>query len=270
MDWWSVVLGSISGGLAALIAELLIARRFGRRVVYIIVLAIAFIAVHTASRQFILPEVHEWWYARELDHYLRQNTFYRLVIDDHPELRGPLKKAIVDSVRHRKTTTKTLNEMREVLGPLFPKYVPKASDGAVVQFTATMVEVLEELSAYEPNVCFRFLFPQVEGPVDTTEYLHAAVLANLMDAMSNVIENGLRDPQRAPDMDTVQPLIEKFNRRLVAKHGDDVAVLAAIGDPTVDRRKVCSMVVAVYTEALILDDPERGLLLRGLFSQASS
>jgi hypothetical protein len=84
----------------------------------------------------------------------------------------------------------------------------------------------------------------------------------MMLAMQAVIRAARESPQPPPG--AVDRELGDVVARLVALHGRDVEVLDQLDSPSVDRRKVCRMALALYEESIARRD---GRLARAIFSQ---
>lgn len=204
-----------------------------------------------------MPAVRHWQNERRVDELLRTDSFFSTVVADQPEVRGPLRAALVEAYDSGRAEDALLFA-HTVLGPLYPAYLARGSDAAAVGFARSMVANLVALSAQGTDDCYRALFPRVDGPPQRT-----AREANdrMADAMRQLVASARESVQaRPPRPEALTPVYASLR----ARHGSQLALVQNPEAADVDRRLVCAVFTDLYQEVLRLPEPEAAGALRHL------
>lgn len=273
--WSSILLAGACGALAALIAGLIVRDPKNKPGRYAIILALLFIVLTSAGRTYILPEIRAWEARREASKFLEQNRIFSLLALRHPEIREQVTTMLVGLARRGASAEEARAEGeawgRKLVGPYFEQYAPRASGESLVRFLLVTVNILEQLGAREDHACYYWLFG---GQAPPGLFLSATIpqgdQMRMLEAMADVVESSISDPQGPPDPKRAEALIKALIARLVARHGQDfLASLALLEQPTapnVDRKAVCHATTELYRAALASPKGERELLIRSLFN----
>ena len=140
------------------------------------------------------------------------------------------------------------------------RYIPHASDEAVIQYVRAMALEIEELAEKNPEVCYRFLFPDRYGSTDVTQYINAETQRVDLAALAEVIRTAAEQPQPVPNGETGDALLKKLMNNFYASQGDDAYLLQDPFAPGVDKKKVSKLIASLYREALNLPQEESGLV----------
>ena len=158
---------------------------------------------------------------------------------------------------------------RNLVGPYFEGYATEASGDALVGFVQVTVGILEHLEQREDDACYYWMFGGAPPPdFAMASVLSTGVQAEMLDAMADVVESAIHDPQPPPDTHQSRSLMEAFVAQLMREQGPSFAVSLALLQepwaPGVDRKEVCRAATAFYRTALSVPDSAR--LVRVLFN----
>jgi hypothetical protein len=262
MNWISlgagVLIGTISGILAVLLARMLTSNR---RISTIVFLS-SFILFGFVSKQFLGPLIYTWKVGRDVERSLFEVTAFQDIAKYDPQVYRKIKAELVDSIRDGESREQAVGRARQAVGSLVMKYIPHASDEAVMRYVGAMALEIEELAEKDPEVCYQFLFPARFGSADVTRYIKADTQRTDLAALAEVVRTAAEQPQPVPDGKAGEALLKKLMDNFHASQGADALLLGDPFAPGVDKKKVSKLVASLYREALNLPQEESGLLLR--------
>jgi hypothetical protein len=230
-----------------------------------IALFVTFVALFSAGNATLMPHARAWKQERAVEALLADEPLFAAVLEDQPDLREPLRAALLRAYREGQAG-EAVQVGQRLLSPRLWKYVPRASDAAAVRVGRALVASLEGLQERDPEQCYRFLFPGVAGPprgaaADEDDRL----LAALREAVATA-----RDGSAEPlDRKAAAKQLEAVFHHLRGEHGVDVDVLSKPQAPSVDRSRVCAVTIALYSELVALPPPAAGQTLRHVLGPAA-
>ncbi len=193
---------------------------------------------------------------------LQRLPTYQEIKDSDPQAYETITAIVHDGVRKGQTGYMIASRIQPVIMEVFDKYLPHASDDAIVAFATHFVRRIMELTQISPDLCYQYLFPQEYGLPDQDD----KTLQEASAAMAAVIRTATHNPQPSPDASQSEALLESVRITLHKEYGDDLFLLANPLGESVDKKKVCTMMVAMYEEVLKMPKKESGMVLRYLLS----
>ena len=164
-------------------------------------------------------------------------------------------------LRRGETPQQATGELRGWLADLINQRLMRAPDAAVGNYIRVSVSAMQALGQRDPRLCFRFLYPQVNGGVNLTKTLSPTLNAQEAAAMEQLLLSS-----RGGDLPVDQPQAQQDLQRIVAalykKWGDKLQQLNMPADTAVDRSSMCAMSVDLYSAILALPDKQAANLLR--------
>ena len=263
MNWTSIVLAAISGGLAGLIAMLVAGSPKERGGAYAGVFVVAFLVLNFISRQYILPRIE----ANSAESQLLEipafvaikkydsKTFYSLL--------GELKQGLKDG----KSEIELIAIIRGQMTAIVASRLPTASDEAVVAYIKVMITELHELNQAGGDLCYRYLFPTAATPFDPRQNLSKETQQADLAALADVIRTSATDPQPKPPEDLVAPKLQPIVAELNGQYGSDLQMLQNPAAPGVDKTKICAISTSLYEKILRLPASDSGKVLRYMMSK---
>ncbi len=267
MNWISIGLAALSGALAAMIASLFVRNPKEKRATYAVVLVVSLVGLLGLSREFIFPDLNAWNQARKAESALLEIPAYQAIKQYYPKTYESLLSDFQGSLRKGVDESQIIGLVRGHMVGLVLKRLPHASDEAVASYMNVMLTEIQELSSQGGDLCYRFLFPQQSAPLDGRQYLSKQTREADLAALDQVIRTSAESPQTIPLEVEVMPKLEPIFVELANEYGNDIEMLQNPAAPNVDRAKVCSMSVGLYSRILKLPKNESGKILRFLLSQ---
>lgn len=266
MNWMEIGLAAASGGLAALIAGLVLRKWREKKGVYVVVFVLLFAVLSGLSKIFLLPILNLPTQMAETEKAFQTIPAYQALKKYDPavyaammeEIRGSLKKGVKQDVL-------TL-QLRAKLGKLLEKRLPQASDAALTQYVGVMAQEIRALTKQSPDLCFKFMFPEKYGVVDARKHLTKELIDADFLALSEVIKTSAESPQPIPSEAEIKDDLLAAFTALQKRHGNAAQVLQALDGPSVDKLVACNVVTDMYGEVLRMPPARSARLLRYLLA----
>jgi hypothetical protein len=193
--------------------------------------------------------------------YLAQTPGYRVLQTQEPALWQLLVQELQHRLRRGETPQQAAGELRGWLADVINQRLMRAPDSAVVNYIRVSVSAMQALGQRDPQLCFRFLYPQVSGGVNLVNTLSPSLNAQDAAAMEQLLL-----ASRGAEVPVDQPQAQRDLQRIVAtlykKWGDKLQQLNMPADTAVDRSSMCAMSVDLYSAILALPDKQAANLLR--------
>lgn len=263
MDWLELVIWVLCGALAGLVASLLVRNSKERRAAFVAAMVVSFALLVTLSEIWLLPYLKGRRLSEQVERTLQQIPAYEEIKKADPDLYQKIVAIFVEAERKGEPQAVAAVRARAVIEEIIKKYLPRASDDAVVDYARVMVRELESLKGEE---CYALLFPQRRGQVDLGEFLDPKTQEDDLRALAAVIRSATQNPQAPPDEKELKPIQAAFFKELSARRGEELSILRHMDDPKVDKEKACRLIVDVYKEIVGMEKREASLLLRQMLS----
>jgi len=202
----------------------------------------------------------------EVEKTLLEIPVYRTIQRYDPETYTKIVEAMRTSIKRGDSRSKFITLTRIQISKLMVRYLPYASDDAIIEFTKAIIAEMNHLGIKSGNLCYAYLFPQESNPIDISRYLSKELQQARLISLDKVIETGATNPQILPPEDQVLPDLDKVIDELFKKYGNDVSLLEHLESPHIDKAKVCTLSSALYEETLKLPRKEGVNLLRYLYA----
>lgn len=196
---------------------------------------------------------------------LSQTPGYRVLQQQEPALWQLLVQELMHKTRAGESPQQAIGGLRGWLADVINQRLMRASDKAVVNYIDVSVQEMQALNQRDPQLCFRYLYPQVSGGVNVENTLSAEL--NQLDAQA--MEQLLLDSTGAEqpmDKVTAQRDLQNIVAHLYKKWGDKLQQLNMPADTAVDRSSMCMMSIDLYSAILALPDKQAANLLRRMIA----
>jgi hypothetical protein len=265
MNGMSLAVAVITGILGGLVGGLVSRGRDGRARVAILTVCVAVAAV--LGNQFLAPRVVAWQEMRTAERGLLDVEIYRVLKQHEPatydKILAEYQRGLAGDRKPGEFTTVVMNDVSVVSS----RRLATASQESLLALIRDMLGNLRRLSTHE-DACFRYLFPNVAGPADVGNLFDEAAQERSLALLADVIRSSAENPAAAPDPAEAQRKMAPVLKELYAEFGEDTQLLAQVGVPGVDRRKVCAVTIALYDKVLELPPADAAMVLRMMVTAA--
>jgi len=266
MDWIEIVVIVMAGVIPAVAAYLTSKRLKKGRIVPIVVFILFFVGLGALVKQSVIPAIHVWKSQREIDQSLSQISAYQYIAKYDSKAYQQIRSEILDSIKKGEGQGQATARGRKVVAAFVSKYIPRASDEAVIRYMNAMVQEIEELANKDPEICYRFLFPERYETPDIPQNLKPDTQRADLAALADVIRTATEQPQPEPDQKKSGESLKRVMNAFHQTHGDEALLLKDPFAPGIDKGKVCSLIASFYKEVLNLPKEEGGMVLRYMLS----
>ena len=267
MNYMHLIVGATAGALAAVIAHLVAGSAQENRNKYVGTFVVSFAILFALSNAFVYPPLNTWYQVRNAEAEFLGSPAYRALKQHDRATYDKLMADFRQAVKEDKGREATVAAVREHVVRAVQSRLPTASNESVADYMKVMLAEMKELDEQGGDLCYRFLFPQVSGPIDPVQYFSKQTQKADLEALAEVIRTSAENPQPVPPESVVMPQLETIFIDLANDHGQDIAMLQNPVAPNVDRRKICRMTQNMYTKILQLPVEESGQMLRYLLGQ---
>ncbi|HBZ16001.1 MAG TPA: hypothetical protein DEO73_09595 [Pantoea sp.] len=190
---------------------------------------------------------------------------YRLLKIQEPALWQLLNRELLHKRLEGVPADQALGDMRGWLMDLVNQRLTRAPDTAILNYVRVSVEEMQALQQQEPQRCFRFLYPQVNGGVNLQQVLSPELNQRDAQALETLLQQSTGQEQPL-DQAAAQRDLQSVVEKLYGKWGDRLQQLNMPADTAVDRDAMCAMSIDLYNGILALPDKQAANLLRKMVS----
>ncbi len=203
--------------------------------------------------------------AQEVTTQLSLAPGYRLLKTQEPALWQLLHRELLHKRMEGVPAEQALGEMRGWLMDLVNQRMARADDETLVNYLRVSVEEMQALQQPEPQRCFRFLYPQVNGGINLQQVLSPELNQRDAQALDQLLQQSTGNDMPI-DQALAQRDLQSIVEKLYGKWGDKLQQLNMPADTAVDRSAMCAMSIDLYSGILALPAKQAANLLRKMVS----
>jgi len=257
MHW--IVVVALSGALSAAVAHLIVRNKRERIVLGVAVSVVLFISLISSTKGL----VDRW----EVNTQMNDIPFYKTLSASDPATYQRVKGILLDGVRSGEPTEKTALRIADGLQEILPRYMPRASDDAVVAFATVMIHDLEELDRTNGDACYSFLYPHKYADAGLAAKYHGGNSEEKeLDVLFQVVESAVKHPQPEPSPEASNKLLKPIQANLYQKYGRGLLLFQGVARDSAERKKVCDISLDMFQQIAALPKADASMVLRSLLS----
>lgn len=266
MNWIGVLIGAGSAALAAVLAMVFVSRE--KALVRGAVFAVLLVVLLVSSQLHVTPRVTAWAAGNSAMAQLESTPTFGAIKQHHPEVFARIKASVEAAARSGAKGEALGGAARQHVMKLVEKQLPHASDESVAAYLKVTMGIAATLQQKDPALCFAMFHPQgTEGLVDMLKIVSPEQKKADLDALADVIRTAATAPQPVPTEAEVVQDLQQAASTLVARHGQDVAMLQNPTAQGVNKSKVCAMTIEMGNGILAMPPQRSGKLWRHLAAQ---
>ncbi|EXU74775.1 hypothetical protein ABW286_03205 [Erwinia papayae] len=239
-------------GIAALLILILLHKRKKISTTLAVWLAIVLIAV--SSTYYVAVRVpHQQHEARlnAAEHYFINLPLYRTLKVQQPSLYQKLHQQYLSAVATGESEAQALEHLRPMLADLLSQRISYASNEALYRYMQVSLEQMKALRQQNSELCFKFLFPQVSGGINTTESLPVELRKKEGEALDYFLQQSFGAEHTGNALQGREDL-GNIVRSLYGRWGSDLQLINAPAETGADKTKLCEMTIDLYQSVLAL------------------
>lgn len=186
---------------------------------------------------------------------------WRTIKVQQPALYQQLQQQFSTAIRQGLSEPHALEQLRPALSDLLNQRISYASDLQLHRVMQISLEEMKALRQKSAELCYRFLFPQINGGVDTSEVLSPALREREMIALDGLLAES-RGAKQPLDVARSRTDLQTLVRALYGKWGSDLQALNAPAEAGVSKGKLCDMTIDLYQSVLALPVNQSAGVLR--------
>jgi hypothetical protein len=237
------------------------------RVVMVVVGAAALLGMSYVVKTYVLPRFGVEAQLERAEADLVAIPAFQLIRQHDRATYDGFMNDLKAGIRAGKSHDQVVLELKPRMEQFVIKRLPIASDKAVTQYVAVMAKELRFLTSKDPDLCFKFLFPQQYGPINIQQHVPQELIDADLAALAALVKSSAEAPQAIPTQADVGDDLAAAFAPLQQKHGDKLAVLDNPTDPSVDKAEACGIFGDLYETILTLPEQRSSRVLRFMFSQ---
>lgn len=228
---WLSKRGSLSKGMAVLLAFVLL---FAGNFYYF---------------GFVAPQQQQEARLAAAEQRLATLPVYRTIKEQQPA--HTLDQEFIGALREGNSEQQALERLRPMLSDLLNQRISYAGDRQLHDYMAVALEEMKVIRQKDTALCFKYLFPQVEGGVNTTEILPKALIDKEMASIDDFLLHS-HGAQQQVDAAKGRADLQTIVRSLYGKWGSDLQTLNSPAEAGSDKGKLCDMTIDLYQSVLAL------------------
>lgn len=270
MNWNEVMVWGISGVVLAVLISFL--RKKGKigRLPGIILFLVLIIGGNILWNAVIKPRVMGESEEQKIDQALAELPLYGTIKAQEPALYAQIRSNILKMKKDGKPQQEAIDTVKPMVSELLSKRIVHAPDAAVNAAMQVNLEEMQTLLARKDGTCFKFLYPQVSGGVNTAEVLPPALFSKDLSTMNDLLL--ATGPQQsefpaAVSTEKVVLMMAPVRQALGNMYGDQLQMFSDLTKPDVDREKVCEISISLYSGILALQPADSAAILRQMLGK---
>ena len=271
MDWNSIGLsalaGALAGGIGTAIAFALTKDRKKAGILATVLTVVLFSVFRVLANDYLKPLVSPLDADALFAEVSQEFTLLDRLESFDPAFHRDLKVDFSLALERGESPEQAGNALGARAAEYALKLLPKASDQTVADYSVMVNDSLDALIGRDTDLCFRFLFPHVDGAIDPTRFLPESLVRHQLSLFAQTVET--YDPERpAPTAEQFQALFNPVVQSLVEQHGQAAVVaLSAPEAPDIDRAQTCLIVRELYGKITALPENDAVTVYRALYAQ---
>ncbi|MDA5494964.1 DNA gyrase [Yersinia intermedia] len=267
MNWTEVMVSAGVGVVLFGITTILRNRNKLNKISAILLVIIPIVVGNIIYYQYINPNGLRNGDRARIEDSFENVPVLQTIKQQDPVLYTQLINNFVNSIKSGHSEQQLIDEMKQTIAELTVKRIQRAPDENVITY---MQVILEELRYYQEHnrsemLCFKALFPQVSGGVNSTKVLPTELLMRDLEAINLLFKASTGEFVKPTDQEHESKL-KAIVQRMEQQYGNDLQMFVNPAAPDADREKICDMSIDMYTQILTLSPKDAGAILRSMLA----
>ncbi len=200
---------------------------------------------------------------------LRAVATYVAVEKAEPEVFSKIADMFTDAAIKGLPEGPVTSKIRGMIATLIEKYLPRASDEALIEMVNVLIEEMRAIRKVDPIACHHFLFPDPDKPISLGLYLNKNLQKRDLKASEMVIISGMKRQNPKLSEEEMTPLYEEVIQRIVDQYGVEIVEKLEKLESEENKNDTCKVVEIMYVKALEMPREKALKMFRGMFSEGS-
>lgn len=261
----AVIVSSVTAVVWLALIVVLVKRRKMGKTAALLLLLLPLLAGNLYYYRWVAPQQQQTARLAAAQQKLATMPVWGTVKIQQPALYRQASEELQRSLQNGVAEQQAFDRLRPLAADLLNQRINAAADEDLIRYMQVSLEQMKLLRQKNPDLCFRFLFPQIRGGVNIGEVLPRSAVDKEMQAMDTLLKNS-RGAERATDIQRGRSRMQSVVRKLYDRWGIDLQNLNAPAEPGVDESKLCDMTIDLYQSVLALTDKDSASVLRIMIS----
>ena len=270
MNWTEVMVWGISGAVVGSLIAALHKKGKIDRVPAVLLFLVLIIGGNILWGGVIKPRLAGNSEEQKIDQALAALPLYNTIKSQEPALYDQIRSNILNMRKEGKSQQDAIDTVKPMVSVLLSQRITHAPDANVNDAMQVNLEEMQTLQARKDGSCFKFLYPQVSGGVNTAQVLPPALFQKDLNTMNDLLlatgsgQTVLPEPVSA---EKVVQMMAPVREALASMYGEQLQMFSDLTKPDVDREKVCEISVSLYSGILALPPADSAAILRQMLGQ---
>lgn len=265
MDGISIAIAAVAGGLAAIIATLLVRNKGENKLTYGITFLLLFVGMRTLGQSYVYPKIYVLTSFKEVEASLLEHSVFQAMKQQEAGTYHSMLLEIKAAMKKGADQSSYMAIGRKHMMEVFKRRLPLASDESLAAYSDVMLQEMQELKAKGGEICHKVLFEQ-NTEINGLKYFSKATVDADLRAMADIINSKGQYISYALDEDSISRKLEPLFMDLAQEYGPDVMMLQNPNGKDVNKAKLCDMSIKLYSKINRLPLVERSGFLRNMWA----
>lgn len=272
MNWNDVIVAAVVAAILGGVLQALYKKGKIGRTPAIIIFLVVILGGNFLYEGVIKPRLTGDDQTQEIDQALSALPIYSTIKAQEPGLYSQIRSNILRLKKEGKTQQEAIDTVKPMVSDLLSSRMNTAPDANVIAAMEVSLEEMEALQARNDGSCFKFLYPHINGGVNTAQVLPAELFKKDLDTMNALLlasGSGQTAQPTAVSGEKAKILMAPVRQALQDKYGDQLKIFNDLSAANVDHAKVCEISITLYKGILAMPPQDSAAVLRLMLGKPS-
>ncbi|WP_459176149.1 hypothetical protein [Ewingella americana] len=265
MNWNDVIIAAVVAVILGGVLKALYKKGKIGRTPAIIIFLVVILGGNFLYEGVIKPRLAGDDQTQDIDQALSALPIYSTIKAQEPALYSQIRGNILRLKKEGKSQQEAIDTVKPMVSDLLSERMNTAPDASVIAAMQVSLEEMQALQARNDGSCFKFLYPQISGGVNTAQVLPPELFKKDLDTMNDLLlasGSGQTAQPTAVSGEKAKVLMAPVRQALQDKYGDQLNVFNDLSAANVDRAKICEISLSLYSGILALPEQDSAAVLR--------
>lgn len=270
MNWTEVMVWGISGVVVGSLLGALHKKGKIGRIPAVVLFLVLIVGGNILWGGVIKPRLAGNSEEQKIDQALEALPLYNTIKMQEPALYAQIRSNILNMKKEGKAQQDAIDTVKPMVSVLLSQRITHAPDANVNEAMQVNLEEMQTLQARKDGSCFKFLYPQVSGGINTAEVLPPALFQKDLNTMNDLLlatGSGQTTQPQAVSTEKVVQMMAPVREALANMYGEQLQMFSDLTKPDVDREKVCEISISLYSGILALQPADSAAILRQMLGK---
>lgn len=265
MNWNDVIIAGVVAAVVGGLLQALYKKGKISRTPAIIIFLVVILGGNLLYEGAIKPRLMRDDQAQEIDQALSVLPIYSTIKAQEPVLYSQIRNTILQLKKEGKSQQEAIDGVKPMVSELLSRRMNTAPDANVIAAMQVSLEEMQALQARNDGSCFKFLYPQIKGGVNTAQVLPPELFKKDLNTMNTLLlasGSNQTAPPTVVNREKANALMVPVRQALQQKYGEELDMFRDLSAATVDHAKVCEISITLYSGILALPPQDSAAVLR--------